>query len=714
MSTPAGLRLALLSGTAVLSIAPSAVWAADAAPAAAKVEEVVVLAQRQQYRGDVPLQELPQNVNVVSSELLTNANITTLDKAIELVSGVEHQNNFGGLWNAFAIRGFVGDPNLPSGYLINGFTSGRSFAGPRDTSDVQEIDVLKGPSSALFGRGEPGGAINIITKKPLFTPEGYVSVQGGSYNTYRAEGDYTAGVTGALALRLNGAYEEGDSFRDTIHYKKGFVTPSFLLKIDPKTTITYELSVSHQEVPFDRGVLAVNGVLGSIPPSRFLGEPADGPLKADGVSNQLQFNHEFNSDWTLLAGADYITSQLKGFSTEAELVRARQLLFLTGNEVSRERRYRDWSTNDVVLRAELDGRVETGPFVHHLMVGVDDEQLHVHQVQMRFRPGVVSATTPLSVANAVNIFNPVYGNQPTPSPFWDFYETDKATGAYLQDQIDLTSQLKFRAGVRFDHYEQRILNRLTSGVTGQKVSATDPQFGLVYEPSKLLSFYVAYGKGFRPNSGQDVNNVPFTPERTTSYEVGAKFRTPGELLQGTLAVYDMTKSGIITADPFNGGFSIAAGRAKSRGVELDLNGVLPAKIQYWISYAYTDAKFSNSILDPDFALPVPAGSPLLGIPKNSLSVTALRDFQMGDHHVLTVGGGAYYVSSRLGETGTSFTLPAYTIAKLFASYALTDHLKLSADVSNLFDKVYYPASYSRMWITPGTPRTFTVKATYSF
>jgi iron complex outermembrane receptor protein len=710
MFTRNGLRLALLSGAAFLFMAPTA-FAADAG---STVEELVVLAQRQQYRGDVPLQELPQNVAVVSSELLKNANLTTLDSALELVSGIEHQNNFGGLWNAFAIRGFVGDPNLPSGYLINGFSSGRGFAGPRDTSDVERIEILKGPSSALFGRGEPGGAVNIITKKPLFTPQGYASLSVGSYDVRRAEGDYTAPLGDHVAFRINGAYEEGDSFRDTIHYKKMVATPSFLVKFDAATALTYELSASHQEVPFDRGVLAVNGVLGTIPTSRFLGEPGDGPIKTNGLSHQLQFNHQFNADWTVLLGADYLTTQLKGFSTEAELTHARQTLFLDGKTLSRQRRYRDWSTSDVTLRAEVDGRFQTGPFTHHVMFGVDQEQLHLHQVQMRVRPPPASLSLTLAQANAINIFNPVYGNLPNVAPFWDFFERQRASGAYVQDQIDLTDQIKFRAGYRYDKYHQRILNRLTGQETGQDVTANDPQFGLVYEPSKLLSFYVAYGMGFRPNSGQDVHNVPFGPERTKSYEVGAKFRTESDLLQGTISLYKMKKGGIITADPVNTGFSIAIGRADSRGAEIDLNGVLPGHLQYWISYAYTDAKMANAILDPDFALPVPAGAPLLGIPKHSANVTIFRDFDLAGDHKLTLGGGVNYVSSRLGETGTSFTLPGYTLVKAYASYEVTKQLKISADVENVFDKEYYPASYSRMWILPGTPRTFTLKATYSF
>ncbi|CAN7607052.1 TonB-dependent siderophore receptor [Phenylobacterium sp. LjRoot225] len=712
MSRSRGLRLALLASGALFSSLSTA-HAVEANPATT-IDEVVVLAHRQQYRGDVPIQELPQNVAVLSAKLLQDVNITRLDAALEMVSGVEHQNNFGGLWDAFAVRGFVGDPNVPSGYLLNGFSSGRGFGGPRDASNIDHIEVMKGPTSALFGRGEPGGTINVITKKPLFTPQGTFSASAGSYDTYRAEGDFTGAINDAVAVRINGAYEQGDSFRDTINYKKYVVTPSVLLKLGPSTTLTYDLEVVHQEVPFDRGVLALNGDLHTIPKDRFLGEPGDGPIKVDAVGHQLQLNHELSDHWTVMAGVGYRVTQLKGFSTEAELTRSRQRLYVDGQTLSRQRRYRDWSTNDLTLRAEVDGRFETFGLPHHVLIGADSEELHLHQLQLRFRPPAVAAQTSLAAGNAVNIFSPAYGNQPTVAPFWDFYEQQNAYGIYVQDQVDLTDQLKFRAGARYDYYRQSILDRRTSAVTGQKVTVTNPQLGLVYAPNKVLSFYAGYGKGFRPNSGQDVSNSPFTPERSKSYEVGVKFQDPEGRINGTLSVYDMKKSGLITADPVNTGFSLAIGKAKSKGVELDVNGELPGKIKYWLSYAYTDAKMANDILDPDFGLTVPAGARLLGIPKTSGNILVFRDFELGDDRVVSLGGGVKYVGKRLGETGTDFMLPSYALVKAFASYAPNDSLKLSAEVDNLFDKNYFPASYSRLWILPGTPRTFSVKATYSF
>jgi len=705
-------RLSLLSGAAVLALAPAA-YAADAADTS-NVEEVVVLAQRQQYRGDIPLQDLPQSVSVVSAEVLKNVNVTRLDAALDLVAGVEHQNNFGGLWDSFAVRGFVGDPNVPSGYLVNGFNGGRGFGGPRDASNIERIEVLKGPGSALFGRGEPGGTVNIITKKPKFSPEGSFTASAGSYNTYRAEGDYTGPINDSVAVRINGAYENADSFRDYLKSEKIVVSPSVVVKFSDSTSLNYELEVVRQDVPFDRGVVAVNNQLGVIPNSRFLGEPGDGQTRVEVLGHQLQFAQQLAGDWVAMLGFGYRDTSLKGFSSDAELTASRQLLFSTGQYLSRQRRYRDYGAEHTVLRGEVDGSFKTGSLLHHVLVGVDGEKFDLDQIQNRFRPPTVASNPSPAAHNAVDIFNPVYGNQPVPGVFQDMIEKQKAWGVYVQDQIDLTDQLKLRLGVRYDDFQQRITNRLTGGRSGQDVTKWSPQVGIMYQPTETFSLYASYGKGFRPNSGSDVSGTPFAPELTKSYEVGAKVQLMDDRLTGTVALYKTKKDNIITADPVNTGFSLAIGKAQSKGVEAEIAAELPASIQARISYAYTKAEITNDILDPDFGKTVPAGSPLLGIAKNSANFLIYRDFELSGDRTFTLGANVHYVGKRLGETGTNFYLPDYTLVKVFASYKATDHIRISADVNNLFDKTYYPASYSRLWVQPGAPRTFTVRVGYEF
>lgn len=273
-------RLALTASVAATALAP----AAQAQTAGDADGTIVVTAMKRQYFGDTPVKEIPQAVQFLEGKLLDDLNITRLDTALELASGVSKQNNFGGLWDSFAIRGFAGDENFPSGFLVNGFNGGRGYGGPRDASNVERIEVLKGPNSALFGRGEPGGTINIVTKKPVLEKTfGSFGIAGGSWNTYRVEGDFNLPLNDMFAVRLNGAVEDADSFRDTVHTRKYMLTPSFLAKFSDRDLLTYEMEYVNQEVPFERGVVAIptinaNGTisynLGAIPNSRFLDDPA--------------------------------------------------------------------------------------------------------------------------------------------------------------------------------------------------------------------------------------------------------------------------------------------------------------------------------------------------------------------------------------------------------------------------------------------------------
>ena len=720
MDTPRYFRNGLVSiATCLLCIATA--FAGDAA-SSTELSEVVVTGQKQAYRGDTPLKELPQSVEVLEASLLKDVGITRLDDALGMVSGVARQNNFGGLWDAYAIRGFAGNENVPSGFLVNGFNGGRGFAGPRDLSDVERIEVVKGPASALFGRGEPGGTVNIITRKPLFEKKGSLQLAGSRYQTYRAEGDFTGPITQSIAGRINGAYENADSFRDTITSKKYVVTPSLLARIGDQTSISYELEVIRQEVPFDRGVVARNGVLGVVPISTFLGEPGNGPTIVRALSNQVNLQHDFNSSWTLLVGFGSLVTSLKGTAEDPELGATRNP-FLQGAStplpqgpdiLSRRRISRDYHGTDLVPRAELSGRFDTGSLVHHVLIGADYDDFKLDQVQGRYRPPVVTATSTLAQLNAVNIFDPVYGILPTLSPFTSTLEKDQAWGVYVHDQIDLTEQWKLRVGARYDNFRQSLLDRQNKNtLSHQRVTATSPDVGLVYEPIKAVSFYASYGKGFRPNTGQDAHGVAFAPETTKSYEVGTKFETPEKTLTGTIAFFKTDKTNVLTADPTNAGFSLAVGAAQSKGAEVDVTARLPLDVRLMVSYAYVDAFISKSVLDPSFARPLPSGSPLINIPAHSGNLLLFRDFALGER-MLSLGGGVNYVDKRLGETGTTFFLPSYTLVKLFGSFEVTQNLKLSAEVNNLFDKVYYPNSYAQIWVNPGAPRTWTIRGLYSF
>ncbi|MGE6696652.1 TonB-dependent siderophore receptor [Hyphomonas sp. NPDC076900] len=678
-------------------------------------ETVVVLGARQAYRGDFDTLEIPQADQLIGEDVLRNAGAIDLTQALDLSASVARQNNFGGLWNSFAVRGFIGDQNLPSNYLVNGFNAGRGFGGPRDLSGVESVEVLKGPRAALFGRGEPGGTVNLVTKRPTFETAGQVRASAASFDTWRVDGDWTAPLSDIAAIRLVGFYEDAGSFRDTVETLKYGATPSVALRLTDRTLLTYELEYSRQEIPFDRGVVAVDGELGRIPESRFLGEPGDGPLEADVLGHQLELQHDLSDDWSVMLGANWRDTALEGFSTEAELTAARQRLLVDGETLTRQRRYRSYDANYYVVRGEVSGRVTTGPVSHRLLMGVDTDRFENDQVFGRARAPVLSSNPTLAQLQAINIFNPVYGQYPLPepAPLTDRVETQEATGVFIQDQIALTDRLEVRVGLRYDDYSQTLENRLSNSISTQSFSRTSPQFGIVYSASDAISLYAVYGENFRPLSGSDFAGNPFDPNKSKSMEGGVKFLLAGGDLAGTVSVFQIEQDNILVSDPLNAGFSIAGGEAESKGVEIDLQGRLTQTLSVWMSYAYVDASLQNDVLDPDFALPVEAGSPLLNVPEHAFSLQVTQEAELAGRP-LSFGGGLVYVGERLGEVGTNFELPDYTLLRAFAAYDLTPSLTLRAEVDNLTDETWYANSYSQLWVQPGTPRSFRVSAAYRF
>jgi iron complex outermembrane recepter protein len=711
MRTLSTLRLAFAAGTATIALSSAAL--AQESQALTPDGEIIVTGLKRQYFGDTPVKETPQAVQFLEGKLLNDLNITRLDTALELASGVSKQNNFGGLWDSFAIRGFAGDENFPSGFLVNGFNGGRGYGGPRDASNVERIEVLKGPNSALFGRGEPGGTINIVTKKPTFEPGGSFSVSAGSWQKYRVEGDYNLPLSDSVAIRINGSFEDAESFRDIVETRKYTLTPSFLAKLSDKDIFTYELEYVNQEVPFDRGVVAMKDLttgaytLGIVPQSRFLGNPADGPIKVEVLGHQAQYQHDFSDDWTLMLGAGYKDTTFEGYSSDPELVEGRQQLYTDGRTLTRQRRYRDYSTTHMVFRGEISGKVETGSIIHNIRIGADWDRFEIETYQSRYRP----RPNPY----VIDIFNPDYsGVAPTPDVvIQNATEIQKAWGIYAQDQIEITEQFKVRFGGRYDDFSQDIDNRATGTTPQKSYTKFSPMAGMVFEPTKSISLYASYGKGFRPNSGVGFDGQPFEPEISESYEVGAKFVTPDGRITSTVSLYKMKKDNVLTTDPANAGFSKPVGSARSKGIEFDLNAKLPAGFELFLTYAYTDAEWATNALDPNFGFQILEGDPLINIPKHQGNALLFKTFSVGDHEAM-LGAGVTHVGRRLGETATTFYLPSYTIAKLLGSLTINDQIKLSANVDNLFNKKYYASSYASLWVQPGMPRSFTVRASFDF
>ncbi|MBC6412718.1 MAG: TonB-dependent receptor plug domain-containing protein, partial [Hyphomonadaceae bacterium] len=327
-------------------------------------DEVVTTGLRQAYQGDFDPLEVPQADLTIDSEALSIAGALNLNEALDLSSSVARQNNFGGLWNSFSIRGFSGDINLPSGFLVNGFNAGRGFGGPRDLVGIEAVEVLKGPRSALYGRGEPGGTINLVTKRPQFETGGYVRGTIGSWSRFRVEGDAQTGLgeDENIGVRLVGFHEDAESFRETVETKKLGFYPSAAVKFSQNTIATYELEYTGQDIPFDRGVAFSDG-FGFTPRETFAGEPGDGPIETEVIGHQFEAQHDFNDNWSLLAGLGYRETSLEGNASETNFG-SRQTYFIDGQTLSRFFRFRDFDSEYFVLRGEIAGEFNTGGLRH--------------------------------------------------------------------------------------------------------------------------------------------------------------------------------------------------------------------------------------------------------------------------------------------------------------------------------------------------------------
>jgi len=637
-------------------------------------------------RTETPLQEVPQSVQVVSRTLLDDVAATRLDDTFDYVSGVSRQNNFGGLWDNFAIRGFTGNENTGAGYLVNGFAANRGYTAPRDTATIDRIEVLKGPASSLYGSTDPGGVINIVTKQPQFKPAQTYGFEVGNRDLYRSSADITGALGDNVAGRLIAVAEHDGSTRDYVNSRRFLVAPSFTWALGPGTIIQYAAEFQRYTTPLDRGIVAVNGRLDAVPRSRFLGEPNDGDIRLDSQSHQLSVEHEFSDAWKGRVAMAYRGGTLAGASTEASA------LLPDNRTLTRQRRYRDYQSDDVSLQADVTGKFATGMVGHELLLGVDTYRFGNSQVMLRRNP---TAAAPY----AIDIYNPVYGQTPPALlPNTDTYERQTNVGVYAQDQLRLGERWRVLAGARLDVYNQSLDNRLRGSTASQHQTAFSPRLGVTYLATPAVALFANASKSFRPNPGTDASGNAFSPEHGRAVEAGIKFESADHRSAATLALFDIRKRNVLTTDPSNTSFQIAAGEARSRGVELDMAGRLG---QHWRvngSFAFTDAEVTQDAR-------LQAGTPLANVPRTSGSLLAIYEDGAPIGQRYGVGGGIRYVGARSGDSQDTFSLPAHVLADVLAYWQYSKAVRVTLNVNNLFDRTYYTSSYSNVWIMPGEGRT---------
>ncbi|WP_308237956.1 TonB-dependent siderophore receptor [Phenylobacterium sp. J426] len=684
---------ALLAGTS----AAAAASAACAQATASDLEAVVVTGSRAASASingmDIEPLKLPQSVRVLDEALIVNTGIANLSDIFDYAGGMARQNSFGGAWDAYAIRGFSGDINQGPDLLVNRFTANRGFNARRDVATVELFQVLKGPASALSGKGEPGGSINIVTKAPRNRPHASAELAYGSFDTRRAMGDVGGPLGGGVSARMIAVHQDTDGWRDFVGSDRLLLAPSLAWEPSDDLRLLYQLEANEVHFVHDRGLVAFAGDGKALPRDRFLGEPNDGEIEQKTLQHQLTATYNFSPSVAVEAGVQYRDGSFEGQSTHNAA--------LVGTQLRRQLRIHAYDWEDLSGRIELSFDGALGGLEHQLRVGADAFTYDQRRIFWRFSP---SAANPY----AVDIFNPTYGQpKPTAPLNQDLLEELRGESLYLQDLVTLGEQFTLLLGVRQDWVRQTNTNYRNGQVTRQSPSQASPRAALTWSPTESFSAYASWGRSFRYNQGADAAGGAFPPEKGEAWEAGVKWDL-GDLT-GTASLFRIEKDNILVNDPANSGFFVPVGGARSQGLEVEANLALPAGVTATAVYAYTDTKITRD------TRPGLVGSRLSNVPLHSGAVYANWRSNGEAPGSLSLGGGLIYVGKRPGDdVNSGFRLPDYVTVRANVAYQLTDRLSLHLDVENLFDAYYLESSYSDVWITPGAPRTITGRLRVAF
>lgn len=643
-------------------------------------------------RTDTPIRDIPQSIQVIPQQVIQDQGGRNLNDVLRNVSGAATVSPPEFFADGFKLRGF------DSQIFLDGVKQEEAAA--RNTTGLERVEVLKGPSAVLFGQGGAGGLINLVTKKPLRDPYYAAEFTVGNYNFYLPSFDISGPLNEqkTVLYRLNGSYQDAGSFIDFFEIRRWYVAPSLSVALGPNTTLLLETAYQNDDYPSARGVPARGSVFsnpnGRIPRSRNIAEPGDYRRTSDSrVGYTLE--HQFSPNWSLRN-----VFRFSHFDRDDNFAYALSLdedaRTLNRGYVNGER------LGDVfTLVTDVIGNLKTGSISHKLLFGV--ELYRYDNYKNRYIGGDIAS---------IDLFNPVYGSSrispelSSDDSSFDFYNSTRNDflGIYVQDQISFSDNLKLLLGGRFDIVSQQLKDRFDSANdTFQQDEAFSPRVGIVYQPIQPISLYASWSRSFQQVTGSGFDNRLFEPEKGEQFEIGAKADL-NPRLTATLALYQLTRSNVLTT-PGNQLFSIQTGKQRSRGIELDLSGEILPGWNIIASYAYTDAQIVEDEVFPE-------GNQLSRVPKNSASLWTTYEIQTSSLKGLGFGVGVFYVGEREGDLDNSFTLPSYVRTDAAIFYK-TGNFKAALNFKNLANIRYFEtAEESDLRVYYGAP--FTVQGTISF
>lgn len=694
--------------------------------------------------------ELPQAVASVTKELIADRQAFQLVDAVKTVSNIAAT----GIYNHFNIRGIT---QADDGQVLNGMRTRQYYFLQPITSHLERVEIIKGPSSVTFSSADPGGTVNMVTKKPLFEKQSEVSIAAGSFGTLRATSDFTGPLNDAKTLlyRFNAAFQEADSFRDVVNNNAFLIAPSLSFIPNENTSLNVEMIYNNAEGNLDRGQPifgSINGQfdLDSTPITRNVGASNDYYK-----TKELVFMANFNKKFTQNFG---FNAQFMKQTWDEDLAEHRvdgTAVDIDGNVIPTlarmryDKRQQFWETDNFSAYFNYDIKNES--VSNKFLFGYDATRwerkrgagflrarryLTLSGGQSNFKPNnrdnfqqivVDGITMPKPAVPHFNLDNPLNGARNT-----NAYNLSELTipanlntsnGVYIQNQFK-AGKFSALVNLRYEWFEDFFDYK--GNEQEYKSNAFVPRIGITYEVSKAISAYATYLKGFQPHTNT-VSLSPsaegffwagspsrFDPLESSLKEVGFKAEFMNGKVFANLSLFDIIQKNILLGDTYDLDNLTTRGKQRSTGFELDVSGYVQSNFQLIASYGFNNAEIVED------AIEVFIGERIGGAPKHNANFWGRYDFINNSLEGIGVGFGAQYVDERYTWYNPTYAtarvlLPSYTVFDAALYYKPNNTgIQLTLKANNLFNNTYWLGGLNPSRLGPGAPRNILLNATYRF
>jgi iron complex outermembrane recepter protein len=648
---------------------------------------------------DTPLIETPQAISVVTRDQMEAQGALTLRETTNYTAGVV-SSYFDSRVDSFKVRG--GD----AVQYLDGLqrTYGTYNSTKLDPYMLERVELLRGPSSVLYGQGGIGGVLNMVSKRPQAETQREVQLQLGSNARKQVATDFTGPIDpeGKWLYRLVAVNRDSGTQVDHVPDDRILVAPSLTWRPNADTSLTLQALYQKDKSGSLIGFFPWQGTLlpslyGPIPTSTFLGEPGFDRYDSRTTSLGYLFSHRLNDAWTFRQNLRSSESKVvyntsyTSFAANRRTGRPARPVFNADQRTLERDLSSDINGGKMLLiDNQAEAHFNTGGVEHTVLLGAD------------FQRNTTSKLSGRGTAGAIDVYAPVYGNYTPPTSYTRSPEVvQKQAGIYVQDQVKYGRWIGV-LGLRHD--------KATTDTQGRPAAAGDDKAttkraGLVYLADGGWAPYLSYAESFLPLGGVDLNNTPFKPQRGKQWEAGVKWEPEGQRTSFMAAVYDLRDTNRKTTDPTNPLNSVQLGEVHVKGLELEYKRSIARDWDWIATYAYTDARVSRSNA-------ADLGKRISGVPTHAASAWVTHRFSIGGVPGFSAGGGLRYVGKSWDGMDAN-PVPAVTL--LDAMFAWDNGpLRLSLNVANLTDKVQLTTCLARGDCFYGQRRTVTASATYRF